>query len=106
VHFGVRRPPMASMRSAPGSATQTGQTSTPPTWLQSSLAKSCCNERRRRGGHRSRRDVAAPGLSPSHSALSGSVQAGLFLRKKPPGASGFAYIDSVSGVDRAFMKES
>ena len=57
--FGVRRPPTASTRSAPGNATRTGPTGTPRTWWRSSPAKSCRNERLRRDRHRSRRDVEA-----------------------------------------------
>jgi catechol 2,3-dioxygenase-like lactoylglutathione lyase family enzyme len=44
VRFGARRRPTASTRSAPGSATRTGQTGMPLTWWRSSLAKSCRNE--------------------------------------------------------------
>jgi catechol 2,3-dioxygenase-like lactoylglutathione lyase family enzyme len=56
VRFGVRRPPTANTRSAPGSAMRTGQTGTPPTWWLSSRAKSCRN-RLHRGTH-SNRDKA------------------------------------------------
>ena len=38
---GVRRPPTASTRSAPGSATRTGPTGTPRTWWRSRPARSC-----------------------------------------------------------------
>ena len=37
--FGVRRPPTASTRSAPGSATRTGPTGTPSTWWRSRRGK-------------------------------------------------------------------
>ena len=42
--FGVRRPPTASTRSAPGSATRTGPTGTPRTWWRSRPGRSCRNE--------------------------------------------------------------
>ena len=42
--FGERRPPTASTRSVPGSATLTGPPGTPLTWWRSSPAKSCRNE--------------------------------------------------------------
>ena len=42
--FGVRRPPTASTRSAPGSATRTGPTGTPSTWCASRPAKNCRND--------------------------------------------------------------
>jgi len=51
--FGVRRPPTASTRSAPASATRSGRNGTPPTWWPSSLAKSCRNERLLWERHRS-----------------------------------------------------
>jgi len=51
-HFGVRRQPTVSTRSAPDSAMRTGQTGTPHTWWRSNLAKSCRNERPRRDRHR------------------------------------------------------
>ena len=52
--FGVRRPPTASTRSAPGSATRTGPTGTPRTWSPSRPARSCRRERLRRDRHRRR----------------------------------------------------
>src|SRR5947207_3070262 len=44
--FGVRRPPTASMRSAPDSVTRTGLTGTPRTSRQSRSATSCRDEQR------------------------------------------------------------
>jgi hypothetical protein len=43
--FGVRKRLTASTRSAPDSATRTGQTGTPPTWWRSSPAKTCRDKR-------------------------------------------------------------
>ena len=51
-HFGVRRQPTVSTRSAPDSAMRTGQTGTPHRWWRSNLAKSCRNEQPRRDRHR------------------------------------------------------
>jgi hypothetical protein len=39
--FGAQRPHTASTRSAPGSATQTGQTGMPPTWWRRQAGRSC-----------------------------------------------------------------
>ena len=39
--FGAQRPHTASTRSAPGSATQTGQTGMPPTWWRRQARRSC-----------------------------------------------------------------
>lgn len=53
--FVARRPPMASMRSAPAdSATKTGQPGTPPTWWPNSPEGSCRNKQLRQGRHRQR----------------------------------------------------
>jgi len=49
----ARQQRTASTRSGPANPTPTGQTGTPPTWWLNSPAKSCRNERLRRGRHRS-----------------------------------------------------
>ncbi len=46
--FGAQRPPMASTRNAPDSATRTGRIGTPSTWCGSRPAKSCRNKNLRR----------------------------------------------------------
>jgi hypothetical protein len=73
---GVRRPPTASTRSAPGSATRTGPTGTPSTWWRSTPGRSCRRERRRDSSSAAdRRTSTVPGRSPKVAWVSRSSSA-------------------------------
>ena len=60
---GVRRPPTASTRSAPGSATRTGPTGTPRTWWLSRPGPSCRREIR---AHNYAKSIARGASSRAH----------------------------------------